>query len=317
MFRYYILTSGPLWSLERQFTFLKTNETVVVINSLDKEYVDEAAEFCARNNIEHYVTDSDGTPSTGKNSVLKIFLASDYDYMVHVDGDDIITPYGRNLYRTVANSIGETPDVICLANQLAVQTPQEDFFDLFRNQVDSLTVKRKHFYISPKNNAHHTHSLTDRGPHRYTPKVSENEIDRMVADGISREVAQQWLHHRKVSEEYAIDYGDKMNTLNRLVFFSKRSAEMMHYDKHMVIGEDVLQYYELKKLSYEGKIDMVVRNEYPCYSYLYMQDVGSITRNGVLDLSWIEGLVTKLNNMDMFPQGYRLREFNDPYYEVK
>jgi hypothetical protein len=120
-----------------------------------------------------------------------------------------------------------------------------------------------------------------------------------------------------VSEEYAIDYGDKMNTLNRLVFFSKRSAEMMHYDKHMVIGEDVLQYYELKKLSYEGKIDMVVRNEYPCYSYLYMQDVGSITRNGVIDLSWIEGLVTKLNNMDMFPQGYRLREFNDPYYEVK
>jgi hypothetical protein len=139
----------------------------------------------------------------------------------------------------------------------------------------------------------------------------------MVADGISRETAQQWLHYRKVSEEYAVDYGDKMNTLNRLVFFSKRSAEMMHYDKHMVIGEDVLQYYELKKLSYEGKIDMVVRNEYPCYSYLYMQDVGSITRNGVLDLSWIEGLVTKLNNMDMFPQRYRLREFNDPYYEVK
>ena len=43
--------------------------------------------------IEHYVTESDGTPATGKNSVLRLFLESDNEYMVQVDGDDMITPY--------------------------------------------------------------------------------------------------------------------------------------------------------------------------------------------------------------------------------
>ena len=56
--------------------------------------------LCVSEGIEHYVTESDGTPATGKNSVLRLFLESDNEYMVHVDGDDMITPYGRNLYRT-------------------------------------------------------------------------------------------------------------------------------------------------------------------------------------------------------------------------
>lgn len=314
-FRYYVLTSGPLWTLERQFTFLKTNETVVVINSLNKEYVDRATDFCVSNDIEHYVTESDGTPSTGKNSVLRLFLESDNEYMVHVDGDDMITPYGRNLYRTVANQ-DSPPDIICLANQLSVQTPREDFSNIFSNQVDSRSVKKDYLFIPKKHRSSWTHDMNARGPQKYECKVNYGEIDRLVGDGIDRQVATVWMQNRKVLEDYTLQYGDQMNTLNRLVFISRKSAELMNYDTDLVIGEDAYEYYKLKKLSYEGVIDMQVRNEKPRYSYLYMQDVGSTTRFGSVDLSWIQLVINKLNKMDFYPVGYRLPEFEDPYYEV-
>ena len=59
------------------------------------------------------------------------------------------------------------------------------------------------------------------------------------------------------------------------------------------------------------------RNERPKYSYLYMQDAESTTRDGTLDLDWIHDLIDKLNKMEMYPKGYRLPEFEDPYYEVE
>ena len=42
----------------------------VVINSLDENFVDEIVGFCLVNNIDYTISESDGTPSTGKNAVL-------------------------------------------------------------------------------------------------------------------------------------------------------------------------------------------------------------------------------------------------------
>lgn len=315
-FKYYVLTSSNIRTLERQFATLKPNETVVIINSLNEEYVETATEFCTNNDIQYHITESDGTPSTGKNSLLDKFLESDNEYMVQVDGDDVITPYGRNLYRTVA--LGNSPpDMICLANQLSIQTPQDDFFSLFQKQVDSRSVREEIFFIPMKHNAAWTHDLKTRHTrHTYVPKVSEPDIRKMVRDGIKESTARQWMEDRKVAEDYSVDYGDMMNTLNRLVFYSRKAAEYTRFSTDHKIGEDALQYYQLKKLSYEGKLDMRVRNEAPKYSYLYMQDYDSTTRQDTLDLSWISSLIIKLNTMDMYPQGYRLPEFEDPYYEV-
>lgn len=316
-FKYYVLTSSNIRTLERQFTTLKPNETVVIINSLNPEYVEKSTEFCTSNDIEYHVTKSDGTPSTGKNSLLNTFLKSDNEYMVQVDGDDMITPYGRNLYRTVA--LGDSPpDMICLANQLSVQTPQEDFLDLFSKQVDSRSVKHEHFFIPIKHKCSWTHDLKTRQTRNtYIPKVREHDIQKMMRDGIDESIARQWMQNRKVAEDYTINYGDMSNTLNRLVFYSRKGAKYTRFDPDHKIGEDALQYYKLKKLSYDGVLDMQVRNERPKYSYLYMQDENSTTRHGVLDLDWIHDLITKLNKMEMYPRGYRLPEFEDPYYEVE
>ena len=316
-FKYYILTSSNLRTLHRQFNTLKPNETVVIINSLNSEYVEQAADFCSSNDIEHHITESDGTPSTGKNSLLDKFLESDNEYMVQVDGDDVITPYGRNLYRTVALS-DSPPDMICLANQLSVQTPREDFFDLFSKQVDSRSVKKDHFFIPMKHKCSWTHDLKTRQTrHTYIPKVREHDTQKMRRDGIDESIARQWMENRKVAEDYTIDYGDMSNTLNRLVFYSRTCAQYTRFSPDHRIGEDALQYYQLKKLAYEGVLDMRVRNEKPKYSYLYMQDTDSTTRHGELNLDWIQDLIDKLNKMEMYPKGYRLPEFEDPYYEVE
>jgi hypothetical protein len=48
-----------------------------------------------------------------------------------------------------------------------------------------------------------------------------------------------------------------------------------------------------------------------------MQDADSTTRDGTLDLYWIADLIDQLNKIEMYPKGYRLRSFEDPYYEVE
>jgi len=268
--------------------------------------------------IEYYVTESDGTPATGKNSVLKLFLESDNEYMVHVDGDDMITPYGRNLYRTTAHT--DAPDVICLHHQIGIQSFRSELLDLFRKQVDSNTVAQRFMFIPPIYMPCHPHVLDSRSSiGRYIPKISEADVKFFLEHNpdISEETAWTWTHNKKALEEFYIKYNDRRNSLNRLVFFSRKAAEHMWYDPTLIVGEDLVQYYKLKKLAHEGVIDMLVRNENPKYTYLHIADNYSITRTEKPDWGWQGILIEELNKLDMYPKVFRLPEFVDPHYEVK
>jgi hypothetical protein len=316
-FKYYVLTSGSLNALARQFETLKSSETVVVINTLDKGYSDEATGFCTSNDIEYHITESDGTPATGKNSVLKLFLESDNEYMVHVDGDEIITTYGRNLYRTVAYQ--ETPpDVICLYNQICFRNYQDGLLDLFRKQVDSNTVAKKHMFIPPSYRPGFFHAIDTLSVRKYNPRVTESEVNRLVSDcdWLTQEDAQRWVENKIYLQDFAIRHSDRRNTLNRLVFFSRKAASMMKYNSNLVVGEDVVQCHLLKKLAYEGELDMQIRNESPKYTYLYVSNDYSITRKETPDWEWMEPLIKELNKMEPELPEFRLSEFKDPYYEV-
>ena len=87
MIKYYVLVNKSMNCLVRQFNTFNIDEVVVVINSLDEEFKAEAVRWCTKHGIENHVTESDGTPGTGKNSVLKLFLESDNEYMIHMDRD--------------------------------------------------------------------------------------------------------------------------------------------------------------------------------------------------------------------------------------
>jgi hypothetical protein len=48
--------------------------------------------FCDKNGVKYTVTESDGFPSKGKNSVFDVFNATDYTHLSQLDGDDFYYP---------------------------------------------------------------------------------------------------------------------------------------------------------------------------------------------------------------------------------
>ena len=126
MFKFYVLWSRFIDNLESTLSNLPRDNTVVIINTLDDEQRDVGVNFCKEHNIEYHVTESDGTPATGKNSLLETFLESDNQYMVAIDGDDFLTPYGAYLYPRLAEH-ESPPDMICLYRQLSVMDCHQTF----------------------------------------------------------------------------------------------------------------------------------------------------------------------------------------------
>lgn len=66
--------------------------THVVINSQNLVFIHQIKNFCQYSNIPYSVTESDGTPSTGKNSVFEVFNNSNYTHLSQLDGDDMFYP---------------------------------------------------------------------------------------------------------------------------------------------------------------------------------------------------------------------------------
>lgn len=323
MFKYYILTSGSLRCLARHFRIFKPTEAVVIINTLDEQYEIEAAEFCTKHSVEHYVTKSDGTPATGKNAVIDAFLASDNEYMVQVDGDDFITPFGRNLWRTVAAN--NPPDICCLSNQLAMTR-----YDLsvFEGQRDSLTVVKD--FMPP----------AEVGPMKPSTRdfCFSLERDRYpIADIFEK---RYFIEDRALCMELSkarieIDmicdaHGEQNDTFNRIVFYSRKGASFTAFDNTLTIGEDTIQFYKLKRYAADGLIDMKLYNEGWGTTYVYMEDstgVVSVDRSRTLSKEeteainqrrwrWLTPLRDELNKIkDNLPRFY-LEFIEEPYYEI-
>ena len=104
-----------LEDLKRHFSIRWSNldysEAVVIINTIDKKYIRECSTWCMAMGIEFHVTECNGMPGQGKNECIRVFDESEYDYMVQVDGDDYLTPYGVWFYKECA-ALDNPPDSI-------------------------------------------------------------------------------------------------------------------------------------------------------------------------------------------------------------
>lgn len=67
-------------------------EVHLVINSIDGTFISHMAKYCEKNKVPYVVTKSDGTPSTGKNSVFEYFMTKDFTHLSQLDGDDFYYP---------------------------------------------------------------------------------------------------------------------------------------------------------------------------------------------------------------------------------
>ena len=147
--QFYILTSTNYDALVRHFDSKYSNiekeDAVVVINTLNEKYSAQAEDFCKENNIEYYITESNGTPAKGKNSVLDIFLESNNNYCVMVDGDDFLTPHGVWMYKNL-EVMDNPPDAICLINQKSYRYVKNTLYALQPFTVDYSDLLSSDYY---------------------------------------------------------------------------------------------------------------------------------------------------------------------------
>ena len=105
-----LLTSRDATKLTRciESVLPQTSNVVVVCNTLDFSYVEQARKVADAYNLEFLVTESNGTPARGKNSVLEIFRSRSHAYYMQVDADDYLTP---DALIKLDKIVTENPDV--------------------------------------------------------------------------------------------------------------------------------------------------------------------------------------------------------------
>ena len=251
MLKFYILVSRNLEKVRRHLKYLDKNEVVFVINTLDKDFEKECSQLLHLKRIPYHITESNGTPAKGKNSLLEIFQNSDDNYCVQIDGDDCLTPHGINLYKRIAAS-KNPPDAICLRNQIA------EILDYKKSLEENKAVIKKNYFFRKKDVNYEKLS-------EYLQDVSE----------YTKEEAERLIPYHKTYYEYGYKYVDPEEAHCRVVFFSKKAAEY-RFPEEFLIGEDTLHYYLLKNAHFSGKLRMVSNDERPA-TYIYDQTDGDNT----------------------------------------
>lgn len=110
-----ILTSRDVKKCERTVLSIPDSaDILIVVNSMNAghEYDIRDSEICNKHKI--ISTKSNGSPGTGKNSVLKYFCDTAYDRLILIDGDDFFLPDGHEL---LVNTIKDNPDIDILGLQ--------------------------------------------------------------------------------------------------------------------------------------------------------------------------------------------------------
>jgi len=294
--KYYVLTTKNFNQLKRhiskEYSNIPKKDLVVVINTLDEDYLVHAKGYCVHNDIEYYVTESDGTPAKGKNSVLDIFSKSDNDYMVLIDGDDYLTPHGVWVYNHLSKQ-EDAPDAVCLWAQKGYQrTGIDDDSPVVKSNPFCLDYRKMIYFDWPK-------FFREQGKH------SSQDSERFGED-----MLEFWRYQYKYSEPYTQNC--------RVTFMSKKAAES-RYPEGIMIGEDTLQFFLLKDRQHSGDLNMFKSIEEPP-TYIYDQSLldGVVVTESELGLnpSWVSGYLEigrEYEEMGVVHENYELPELKVEY----
>ena len=273
MIRYYVLTSRNLKCLKRHFASLPRTETTVVINTTLDWYRDDAMNWCKKNKIDYVVTESNGYPGRGKNSLLDHFLNSKYEYMVQIDGDDFMQPHGVNLYRAVAQS-DNPPDGVQIVHGLTWHGGRKHMDELFLRNPWNESYRNK------------IPSIAKQFPH-LRPKLMDIYHN-------AEKYRKLHLKHRRHNEKwnYPLDVNDEMEC-PRLIFWSRKLASLVRFREDLMIGEDTLVNMQIRDKAYKGEIKLQKVVDKDHISYVYdLTNSGIVKRlQNTFDWTWVEPLV--------------------------
>ena len=125
----------------------------------------------------------------------------------------------------------------------------------------------------------------------------------------SKDEAQKLSEERLKFNKIIERYGESHESMCRIVFFSKKCAEMMHYDNSLVIGEDTIQFLKLKRIALSGGLNMVRYRERTKPTYFYMQDYeGTVKKN---NWDWVGPFNKMVERLGTLPEYQSLPEFLD------
>lgn len=262
-FKYYILTSSDLMCLKRHFhedfSNIAYRDAVVVINTQDDEYEAEAAAWCYKHGIEHWVTESNGTPARGKNELIKVFLESDNDYMVQIDSDDFLTPHGVWMYNQVSK-METPPDAICLKHQLSLVLDFEKAEQMFKNgeHVNNYGGKGAPWLES----LYFTANWEEIKKYSIYPGLIDLGLDTKTA----KKYAGYHQEFYRLQQLYCEDNESHC----RVTWLSKKAVQEHRFPENLIVGEDTLFYFLLKNDAINGKLDVQCNDEFPP-TYIYDQ----------------------------------------------
>ena len=271
--QFYILTSGNLKALKRHFdseySGFKKKDAVVIINSLNEDYIKEAVSYCTKKKIEHHVTESNGTPAKGKNSLLEAFLASDNDYCVMIDGDDFLTPHGVWMYKHLAG-LETPPDAVCLINQRSIK------------KINHKPYSVKPFTVDYEN------LLTLNYLHVF------NELRGL---SIPKATYYSTLYNNYYTEQRKYSEGDEIHC--RVTWVSRKAASFK-FNEELIIGEDTLHMLRLKHEALEGRLNFHTNDEQPA-TYIYDERTpGTVEKTSKfgIDYEWMNDYLVALEEME-------------------
>ena len=278
--QFYILTSTDYNALARHFdvaySSINPEDAVVVINSLNESYVKKAKEFCIEKEIEYYITESNGTPAKGKNSLLDIFLKSKNNYCVMIDGDDFLTPHGVWMYKNLED-LEKVPDAVCLVNQKSFREVSGTLYSLQPFTVNYAKLLNSDYY-----------------------KMFREEWK------LSEEKSQYFenLHYKFYKQHQKYSQDNEVHC--RVTWLSKKAAEFK-FNENIIVGEDTLQMFELKNQAVLGNLDVYTTDETPA-TYVYDErtvgTVMSVSKFGS-DYEWMD---VYLNALEQMEKKYKLHE---------
>lgn len=116
-----ILTSRDYEKLKRciESVLPQTSDVVVVCNTLDFSFAEQAKQLAESYGIQCIVTESNGNPGKGKNSAKDYFLSTEFTHLIPVDGDDMLLPNAIQIMKDIVKS--RNPDVIGLIDGLMLK----------------------------------------------------------------------------------------------------------------------------------------------------------------------------------------------------
>lgn len=298
---------------KRHARYIPKEDLIIVINSDNSAYVEEASTWCFEEDIEYYVTTSDGTASTGKNKFLDIFKESDHDYAVLIDGDDFITPHGVWTYKQIAQ-MSNPPDAIALVNQFGIFKERGYSHFLTHDPTHSNPYFGVQDILDPDTILGVGTRCFRMTYHWWQTALAGTNIPKTT----KTEVALSAVHHRWANHVYR--YIDNWETHLRLTWFSKAAANLSYFDTDLVVGEDTYKYLELKDAHVNGTLSLVHYDDrYPTYAYDTRIDgvvQHALTTAESYTVGWLNWLSALTDKYDELESEGRMHEVSIPMLEV-